>query len=554
MSKHFATGMAMAALCLVLAGCGGDGGGVSQSAHDQLQTELDAAKADLMELQEEAEADTTAEEADDKRREEQIAALTASLAEEETTATTETTTETETEEEEEETDTTATTTPTTPTTPATPATPTTQTAEASQRARNLMTAFGALPTGAGNAQTLADSPVDMSVRSRGSLRLERSGYSTATLGGTGLRSATMTLSGTGDTGKTVIYTDRELSRKLLDHYGSLRDPADMTRFGLETGALVITDGSIAHTTTPTVSTVWRISHDITASVAAVDGDDTDDDPNDPSTTLRDDFPATAATTKMKNSYTGYLHGLSGTFVCSVADCQVTVTVAETNYGSLTNGRYALQSVVVGTTVGTGTENLRFKPSTSATLQLYEGGPVGADTEYMVFGYWREDPASPAGVYQYSVFAEVEAATGAQAVPGTFSATYDGTAVGAYVEKDPGAAVDTYRQGEFTADVQLTATSATAVSGTIDDFVTMPTGGSTAPKTADRWVLTLSSTPATNTVSLGQLAGTTVGGWNHEFVPAHATAAAATPTAVVGVFDARIEDLVSIVGAFGAEKR
>ena len=34
------------------------------------------------------------------------------------------------------------------------------------------------------------------------------------------------------------------------------------------------------------------------------------------------------------------------------------------------------------------------------------------------------------------------------------ATYDGVAVGAYVEQDPNDPVDTHRQGEFTADVFL----------------------------------------------------------------------------------------------------
>ena len=55
---------------------------------------------------------------------------------------------------------------------------------------------------------------------------------------------------------------------------------------------------------------------------------------------------------------------------------------------------------------------------------------------MVFGYWREDPASPASRYQFAAFAQV-LGTLTPTVP---AATYDGTAVGAYVEKDPSAAV------------------------------------------------------------------------------------------------------------------
>ena len=77
----------------------------------------------------------------------------------------------------------------------------------------------------------------------------------------------------------------------------------------------------------------------------------------------------------------------------------------------------------------------------------------------MFGYWREDPTSPAGTYQFKTFAQVVG--GSPSFPsGVDPVTYEGIAVGAYVEKDPNAAVDTYRQGEFTADVDLSATSLT----------------------------------------------------------------------------------------------
>ena len=47
----------------------------------------------------------------------------------------------------------------------------------------------------------------------------------------------------------------------------------------------------------------------------------------------------------------------------------------------------------------------FMPRGSPSLQLYEGGLVGKDDEYMAFGYWREDPTSPAADYKVGVFAE-----------------------------------------------------------------------------------------------------------------------------------------------------
>ena len=125
----------------------------------------------------------------------------------------------------------------------------------------------------------------------------------------------------------------------------------------------------------------------------------------------------------------------------------------------TTKRRALLSVAVSVVTDTTTDqNVYFKPtSPTATIALYQGGPVGVDTEYLMFGYWREDPTSPAGTYQFKTFAEVVAPSVFSGSVNTFAATYDGIAVGAYVEKDPNAAVDTYRQGEFTADVYLSAT-------------------------------------------------------------------------------------------------
>ena len=555
MSKHFAIGLA-ALLCLALVGCGGGGDGVSQSTVDQLQTELDAAQA---ELEKQAEQDE-AEDAADEKREQQIAdlaaaiaALTASLAEQETATTTETTTTEpdEEEEEEEEEDTTAATTPTT--TPTTPTTPTTQSAQASQLAEHLMEAFGTVPS----ALTLNPSPVTSEVRTQGSQRLVRDGYTTVAVStGTGIGSATMTPT-SGKTGKTHVRTDRKTTRALLEQYDDLRNATDDTRFNL-TDELVITGGVIPHVTTPQVSTMWRISHGVPASVGAVDGDTSDDDPNDPTTTMRDDLPDDAEEAETpRASYTGYLHGLSGTFVCGgVPGCQVQVTPeygTDGNTADITNGRFTLKSVSVAAVLpsgATGTPVLYFKPSSGATLQLYEGGPVGVDDEYMIYGYWYREPSTPAGEYAFDWFAQAfgGAATWPSGVTGTVY--YNGTAVGMYVEKDPNVAVDTYRHGEFVADVVLAATSATDVTGTVDDFTTMPIGSSSAPVTSDRWVVELN---ASNEVNLKGMTGTTAGAWNHAFVPAHENAADDKPLpAVVGGFDARIENSLSLVGAFGAE--
>ena len=107
--------------------------------------------------------------------------------------------------------------------------------EASQRARYLQAAFLLEPPA-------LDSDIQMNVPSRGSLVLTRgTSWGRATLGGSGLRSATMPLTSTVNTGKTVVYTDRELSRLLLEHFGHLRDPSNRN-------LLTFTDGELNFST------------------------------------------------------------------------------------------------------------------------------------------------------------------------------------------------------------------------------------------------------------------------------------------------------------------
>ena len=424
--------------------------------------------------------------------------------------------------------------------------------EANQRADNLKTELEANRVGA----TASPSPVDMTVPTRGSLRLVRGGHSTGSLDGAGLRSTTLRLTSGADSGKTVVYTDLELSRVLLDHYGDSHDATDMTRLDISDAELgtgvTITGGVISET-----SMAWDISHGLSASLAAVHVDDDDNsatpasnDDTDPTTTDTRVIPPDANDPEdPRDFYSGSLHGVSGRFVCGGADCQITLMPG---YSDTPNnqGRYPLDTVTI-----TGAGGLFFKPnSATATIPLFTGGPVGHDSEYMVFGYWREDPTSAAGEYEFGVFAEAVGTGDIGTFPGTV--TYDGTAVGAYVEQDPNDPVDTHRQGEFTADVFLEATSATDISGTIDDFVATPTGGSAAPRTSDRWVVTLHDDTG-RPVSIN-LADGGSGTWTHEFVPHHATASpdveAAGPSAVTGVFDVAVTDFVHILGAYGAEKR
>ena len=420
--------------------------------------------------------------------------------------------------------------------------------EASQRAQNFRAAF---PGGGSNAALTAipapAAPLAITPN-RGSLRITRGGHGAGTISGSGMRSTTLNLTSGGDTGKTVVYTDRELSRPLLEHFGSVRNATDVTMFDLNPPIALPT--TIPHfTTTPPSTTVWRIAHSAATSVTDI----TTDTDNDGTTDAIQNNTRTAA------SVTGYLHGLPGRFVCAGGtNCQVQVVPAYA--GTPVNNRYALQNLAITATSGT----LHFRPNAGSTLQLYQGGPVGPDTEYMAFGYWREDPTNAAGAYQFNVFAEAFASASAVTAGFTGTATYDGIAVGAYVEHDPNDPVDTYRQGEFTADVFLQATATpvalSTTSGTIDDFVTTPTGGSAAPSTAGRWVLTL---VGGGTVQLNLAGGgaNTEGNWTVAPVSHHASVANASSTpnpAVTGVFNARINNpalnSVHLTGAYGAEVR
>ena len=442
--------------------------------------------------------------------------------------------------------------------------------EANQRAQNLRKAF---PGGAPGTNgmfpvisiTATSSPVVITVPTSGRLTLKR-GRQTATLSGTGLRSTTMTLPSGGDSGKAVIYTDRELSRKLEEHYGDLWDKTN-ARFNLNRDSgntdaptaspPTIGAGDISHAAT-TPPPKWRIAHNVLTS-AAIPVESTEAE-------------VEIKNTKRSPSYTGYLHGVSGRFFCSGGtDCRVQVAP---NYATAegTNNKHALLSVAVTSVelqsdgrYEAGDTTLHFKPG-SSLLQLYNGGPGIVDTEYMVFGYWREDPTSAAADYKVGVFAQAfnddTNATALDPLPsGTTTVTYDGTAVGMYVEQDPTNPVDTHRQGEFTADVDLTLSgtpvdaTSSALTGTIDDFVTTPTGGSAAPRTADRWIVRLDAADGeSGTARIDNLTGIKSGSWEHTFVRAHQYAADDVPPAVAGTFNARILDFVHLLGAFGAEKR
>ena len=578
----------LCAAALLLAGCGG-GSGVSQSAHSQLQEAFDdvlmaheAEEAAREEAEERAAAERAAKEqaeAEAAEQERRAAAAAAAErqaqqerdaaqaqrdaaqeqiqeAEEEAAQAQQSAREAEARAAEVE-----------------------RTREASQRAQYLQAEILSLPV-----PVPLGTDITMNVPSRGRLDLRRPGTSwrQATLGGAGLRSTTMPLTSPVNTGKTVVYSDRELSRLLLEHFGFLRDPNNLNLLEFTAAALTFsavdadgesTDGVV--NTSVGGTDAWKLTlprgslpNGIPKLVSQIP------DPNNPGSFIA---PTGLNAARTADSYPLSLFGMSGQLVCP--GCNVTLTPT---YSAAVNanGQYELQSVAVASSTGTQTD-LRFGPSGSPSVHFYNGSDFLGDHEYMVFGYWREDPKSPASPYDdgaIGVFADAVAGAASLALPATINATYRGTAVGMYVEQELSDPIDTHRQGEFVASAILTVAGAnTSISGTIRDFAVTPTGGSAMPHRSERWVVRLldKDANATNPIVLNNESGSTMGDWNHEYVQAHQyagqhsahTTNRDTPTGVTGTFNARIGtisrtdqheddidmDALHIIGAFGAHQ-
>ena len=574
MSKYFGIGVGVVALCLALLGCGGDGG-VSHSAHGQLQEALDDA---LMahEAEEaaraEAEADAAAEkaareEAEAEAAKQQRRADAAVAAEQEAQRQRDAAQEQiqEAEEEAEQAQQSA-------REAEERAAEVERTREASQRAQYLQAEMLSL-----DVPVPVGTDITMNVPSRGRLEFRRPGTSwrPATLGGSGLRNTTMPLTSAVNTGKTVVYTDRELSRPLLEHFGFLRDPNNPNLLEFTTGALTFaavdadgesTDGVVD--TSVGGMDMWKL----TLPRGSLPDGIPKTVPGTPDTNTPPNYsePPGLETARTDDSYPVSLFGMSGQLVCP--GCDVTLTPTYANAVD-ENGRYVLESVAVGGA------NLRFDPSGSPSVHFYNGSDFLGDYEYMVFGYWREDPKSPASPYDdgsIGVFAKAFDGTGSLAVPGTINATYRGVAVGMYVEQELSDPIDTHRQGEFVANAILTVAGVPDdITGTIRDFAVTPTGGSALPHRFERWVVRLLDQSGANPIVLNNESGTTTGGWVHEYVRAHEyagrdsdhTTNRDTPTGVTGTFNARIGtisrtpqhvddidmDALHIIGAFGAHQ-
>ncbi len=390
-----------------------------------------------------------------------------------------------------------------------------QTLEANQRSEMLLEVLEAANF---DSDISASGRVDISVPTRSKLTFEQSDYKVSSISAPDLRGAKLTRE-RGDTQTTVVYTDIELSRKLVDHY--TESSANPGQFTLPAGVLgVSTDFITQSASTVPLGQRLSITHGLRSSIAADAGD--------------------RETTNIKAAFSGSVHGVSGTFVCEGADCMLTAT-GSYNAADATINPNRLSGVTLSST-GT----IYFKPSGTGAVSLCADTArcLPVDTAYMAFGWWRSEPASVQGSYEFEPFIAgmglVDAA-GVSSAGGTIKAEYNGVAVGMYVEQQQEGSAIAKKQGEFTADARLDYDATNGLTGTIDGFKTTPTGSSGVPATAGNWIVNLNASNETSLVLRGPDGG---GTWRHRFV--------SDGSAVVGVFEAGQQEVLHIVGAFGAQ--
>ena len=420
----------------------------------------------------------------------------------------------------------------------------TQTLEANQRALNLLKTFPNLsvtspPNAADQLSTRTRDPmVSPTVPRKNQLVFAKPTYNVGSQSApAGLRAAKLTRTrGGADT--IVVYTDRELSRPLLEHYADFKSETAAVQFRIDESGLPdeIEVNSDANFVT---SAELVVGHGFTNAKAA------DDD-----VTMK---------TKMAASFSGSVHGVSGQFRCGgTADCMLTLTATYSadEAGVVTATENKLTDVEMS---ASNSANIFFRPSSPlAPIYLGDAGVQGVttdDEEYITFGWWRTEPSTALGAYGFGVFATGMDLETAGNFPNGVSGTaeYDGTAVGMYVEQGGlGGTGVASRQGEFVAAARLNANFTTSnLSGTIDSFTTTPTGGSAVPTTSDSWAVDLIDDGG---VKIDIRGTTSDGSWSHQFVENHEHAPDdAQPPAVVGSFNASIENLLHLVGAFGAHK-
>ena len=433
----------------------------------------------------------------------------------------------------------------------------TQGLEANQRAQNLLAVFPASSSAPSN-----DAPVTITVPAKNGLTFTQGVYTVRSLSATGFRGARLEHARAG--AATVVYTDRELTRSLLDHYASLKNMPGDRRIKIEEVSPHGDDDDIVFTDNIFAKTALKVTNGPASQISASAKGKTGDSE---ATTER-------TRTVTRSAFNGSVHGVSGQFVCAgVANCMITLTGLYEDKDDTDPATPPTANKLKRLTISkTDSSTFYFDPSgTDGTpLSLCGDGDVCDfdDEEFLYFGYWRRDPEAAASAYTldsigvFAAYTDVTDGTQQVMAPATAfpdgvtgTATYDGTAVGLYVEEGPPTGTDvTHRQGEFTADVYLNANFVEGLNlnGTINRFNVTPKGGSGQPTTIGSWSVTLKNG---GDLALGTRTAAEAmdGKWIHGFVGTHAGArAGSNPPSVVGTFNAKREGWLHLIGAFGAK--
>ena len=382
-----------------------------------------------------------------------------------------------------------------------------------------------------------------------------------------------TVPGSGVKQRMVVYTDREVSRTFANHFGKfiVDRTASKLRFDAdEAGWWATAKDMLATTAADAIGrTVSNISHGLRKPASSTYASD----PGNAATTV----PAIAPTTPRK-SISARVLGVSGTFVCDNNGTACDIDVDGTYYRSDNTDR-ALRSKLATLTLAPDGGNLYFQPSNAnSSISLRGNLKVGdtthtdlIDNQYMVFGWWQSIPRDADGMYDVDVFA-YDFPDGALLVDANDyagKAEYEGPAAGVYVEERfvteeefGGVRQSIAESGEFTATVNLRADfAADTIEGDVSSFRT--------DHGAKDWRVLLNppgvedgeeaTTAAIVQANIPPDASTRSGTWEYQFLAPYGDSLAENdsgdnqPIAAVGRFDARIENVRHIVGAFGAHR-
>ena len=372
----------------------------------------------------------------------------------------------------------------------------------------------------------------------------------------------------------VVYTDREVSRTFANHFGQfiVDRTASRLRFNANAaGWWEANENMLATTGTTNMigRTVSNISSGLPSSVSATEEG-----------TGGDEGVNRERTSTGKKSISARVLGVSGTFVCDNGGtaCDITATATYHNNDATmrTTTENRLATLILAPPDGGG--NIYFQPSSAnSTISLRGNLKVGdtthttlVDNQYMIFGWWQEIPRDADGTYQVAVFADPYPTATATTALGGFSgsAEYEGPAAGVYVEERfvteeefGGVRQAIVESGEFTATVNLSATFGGGVAGGIKGNVS----SFNTDRGAKAWsvILNLANNGTGNAeieqANIPSDASTRSGTWAYQFLARHGESLAENaraddqPIAAVGRFNARIENVRHIVGAFGAHR-